>query len=945
MNPKHRRSAAPLALVGFVSLAAQGLLFREHLRLYGGDELGVGIFLAAWLLWIAAGSRLHRRLPGPPGLLPVLALLQPITVLLAAWLLWQGRSWAGLGPTEPFPPGRLLPLTLLALVPVSLPTGWLIPAGARWLAGGGAPGEAVGRAWAAEALGGAAGGLAVTLVLLLGTTPLALLEGPRRGALPIPAGAEVLETLDSPCTSWTAARLGDGVAFYGDGALRAHLSADGGETWIAAALLAQRPDARRAGILGAGAEALACRLLDAGLEEVTLVVRDPAWPELLRRHAPPALTPCLEDPRLIWRHGDRPPVGAAWDLAWLQHSDPSTAAAARFLSVGSLTRIRTALSEDGVLGLSITVTENVLAGPALAYARAVDATLAAVFPHRLATGGERMLFLASMAPVVGDPEALAATLDRGPAARLGVPGAALSVGFEPSHMATRRRQLDATPGRPILEQRPATHLLYLLLEGQASGDPLVGLLVHRGGVIPWLILALACGLLLVAGPRVRRGGDGVAAPAALAAFGGAAAMGWQLVLLLAWQVRFGSLAAHLGVLSGVFMLGLWGGAAGATRWLRRRPARARDLAACALGLLVAGMVLLGALALDTGWGAGAALLGASLAIGVAGGTVIPVAAALLAAAGEAPAAAAARLSVADHLGAVVAALAAGLALVPILGFGWTVILGMAGITAAGILALLAHRAPTPGGVPTGAATWRGRALLALLLGAVIALHRAAGVPDGAFGSSSGSVEAFAAGDLDPWDAVDGPVPCRVRRDTDGRVRRLRITDGAPRFPGYEGPVSLSLDLGPDGTILDAKMGPHRETPAYVRGIEDWVERLRGRPAGVLYLRGEGPPDATEVDAMTGATVTCRALLASARASGAVAEGIPDPAPAPSVDEDAEDPLTAPPPAPPEAPRLHRRDAEQTSHQRDMDREILDQRIRDGALSDHEASHYLPVGRD
>lgn len=935
-----RRSALPLALVGFMSLAAQGLLFREHLRLHGGDELGVAVFLGAWLLWIAVGSRAHRSLPGRPGTFFAVAALQPLAALLAAWLLWQGRAWAGLGPTEVFSPSRLLPATLLAVAPVSLATGWLIPAGARWLAEGGDRSRAVGRAWAAEALGGAAGGAAVTLALVLGFTPFSLLEATRRAAYPLPAGAQVLETLDTPYTSWTAARLGDGVAFYGDGSLRAYLAEDGGEARTAAALLAQRPEAARAGVLGVGAEDLACRLLDAGLAEVTLVVRDPAWPGLLRRHAPPSFLRCLEDPRLFWRAGDRPPEGAGWDVAWLQHTDPSTAAAARFLSQEALARVRRALAPGGVLGLSITVTENVLDGPALAYARAVDATLAAVFSEVVATGGERMLLLGSDGPILSAPDGLAAQLDAGPGPRLGIPGAALSVDFEVPRIAARRARLDAAPGAPIRAARPATHLLHLLVEGEASGDPLVGALVAVGGVIPWLIVALAIALLLVYGGPVLRREDGAVAPFAVAAFGGAAAMAWQLVLLLAWQVHFGSLAAAFGILSGVFMLGLWAGATARSR----RPGGPGTLARCAGGLLATGALLLGTLqAAGPSPLLAAAFLTTAAAVGGAAGTLIPAAAAQLGGIGEAPARIAARLSVADHLGAVAATLVAGMVLVPRLGFSLTVLLGMAGVAASGGLALLSHRARGPGALPGAGAIWRRRGLVALVLAATISFHQAATeLPAGTQEPGDGAPP----GGLDPWEPAGTPFPHRVRRGADGRIRRVRITDGAPRSPGYEGPVSLYLELDLEGVILDARMGPHRETPSYVWGIGDWVASLRGRRAAKLYLRGEGPPDADAVDAMTGATVTCRALLASARSSAAAAHAARE-APAaetclsrqPATGEDA---LEAPPSAPDDGPRLHRKDAKQTPHQRDVDAKTLEARIREGTLSDHEASHYLPV---
>ena len=139
-----------------------------------------------------------------------------------------------------------------------------------------------------------------------------------------------------------------------------------------------------------------------------------------------------------------------------------------------------------------------------------------------------------------------------------------------------------------------------------------------------------------------------------------------------------------------------------------------------------------------------------------------------------------------------------------------------------------------------------------------------------------------------------------------------------------------------------------------------MEGLGGARACDLHLRGEGPPGAVEVDAMTGATVTCRSLLASARTAAVavdMAQDVTRTSPRVATVPEAEPPLSIrdatkpkaqvsslsePQPTSPGLPRLHRKDAKQTKHQRDVDRTALDTRIREGTLSDHEASHYLSV---
>ncbi|MBM4373185.1 MAG: FMN-binding protein [Deltaproteobacteria bacterium] len=546
-----------------------------------------------------------------------------------------------------------------------------------------------------------------------------------------------------------------------------------------------------------------------------------------------------------------------------------------------------------------------------------------------------MMLLASDGALQGDPAVLAAALDTGAGPSLGLPGAHLTTLFEPSPMAARRDRLDREEAPVLREGHPEVHALRLQLKARATGDPVAGFLAAAGDVMPWLLVVLAPALLLVLAPRVRRGRDGTGPALLLAGFGGAAAMTWQCVILLAWQLRFGNLGIRYGLLSGLFMAGLWAGA--------RRPAApgGAGLALRAALLLGTGALLLAALYLPAGPAAWLLLAGLSPGLGAATGAILPAAAAALSAAGDDPGRAAARLSVADHLGAVVASLAAGLVLLPRAGLSGTVALGGAGVLAAGILAALAP--PGASGEPSRREVRRGRLALALLLVATVSLHRAVtqgGDGPGALPRAPVGAPAVAA---PGWEARQEPFPHLLRRDAAGRVQRLRVTDGAPCFPGYEGPVRLHLDLDAAGTVLDARMGPHRETPAYVWGIEAWVHDLRGRRAAELHLAGEGPGEG--LDALTGATVTCRSLLASARAASRAVESAAAASPgapaAPGHAAAGDDPLPEPP-RPPELPRLHRRDEVQTPHQRTVDRGALEERIREGTLSKRAAEHWLPV---
>ena len=54
--------AAVLALLGSTAVVAQIVLMRELMVVFYGNELSLGLMLANWLLWTAAGSSLLGRI-------------------------------------------------------------------------------------------------------------------------------------------------------------------------------------------------------------------------------------------------------------------------------------------------------------------------------------------------------------------------------------------------------------------------------------------------------------------------------------------------------------------------------------------------------------------------------------------------------------------------------------------------------------------------------------------------------------------------------------------------------------------------------------------------------------------------------------------------------------------------------------------------------------------
>ncbi len=162
------RSCLPLLGLGFFSLVAQTLLFRDVVGVFEYNELGIGVFYASWLLWIALGAYAGRRdKPWAAAFgawFAAAVLLYIPAFLLQHFLILHARSLAGVQPFMAFPLMRMLLLLFFVNAPVSLLTGVLFPAGCRWAEKD--AGLPVARVYAFETLGACVGGLFVTVLLM-----------------------------------------------------------------------------------------------------------------------------------------------------------------------------------------------------------------------------------------------------------------------------------------------------------------------------------------------------------------------------------------------------------------------------------------------------------------------------------------------------------------------------------------------------------------------------------------------------------------------------------------------------------------------------------------------------------------------------------------------------------------------------------------------------------
>lgn len=454
---------APLLACGFTAAVGQIVLMRELIQVFNGNEIALGILLATWLFWIAAGSvfasaaglaREHPRL-AVATLETLLAASLPVTI-------WAFRSSKALFQSVP---GELIgpvPMLLTSLVCLSVfcsVSGANFVAAARLIA----PKRdlstrtAAGTAYLAEAAGAAFGGVLASVVfvrfldafqiaaivgLLNLAVAVAVLFHMRGKRIAIPVAAAALAAV--PLLIWIAPRWD---------------AASGARLWRGFHVLAQRDSVYgRLNVTETGTGAGAIRSL---YENGSILANapDPAAAEeavdyALLEHAAPrrilligggvngSVAEALQhptvvsldyvelDPALIglaeqffpaqtaaFRPGSRnidsrvhlhlldgrrflSETRKRFDVIIVDVPDPQTAQLNRFYTVEFFRLARAHLAPGGLVAVELRSSEETISPDLAAFLRSIRRTIGNAFPYQAAIPGETIHFFGTAAPGV-----------------------------------------------------------------------------------------------------------------------------------------------------------------------------------------------------------------------------------------------------------------------------------------------------------------------------------------------------------------------------------------------------------------------------------------------------------------------------------------------------------------------------------------------------------------
>jgi len=358
---------------------------------------------------------------------------------------------------------------------------------------------------------------------------------------------------------------------------------------------------------------------------------------------------------------------------------------------------------------------------------------------------------------------------------------------------------------------------------------------------------------------------------------GLVSIGIVIVLMYLYQTHFGSLYLHIGIISSVFMVGLTTGAALIRHLLlSKRKIRPEILlfVAASVHTIIFIAIAFWPAVLGTLYGEQWTHLTFAIAFvlcGVCAGCYFPVAARQLADSDFEAGQAGSKLEIADHLGAAEGGVLTSLLLVPVLGTKVTLFVFA--------LLILANIPPAifriykPERVCSLAtSTFRLRRAAYILFGIALTVIFCSNLLANAGQKLMLSLPQHSAG------ALAGKLrlakASAVLPDSARRINYFQVYDSEEKPAGYifsskdlaadvrgfGGKINLAIHVETTGKLIDFHIVRSNETPAYIKFLSQWRELLRGQE---LFQ----PEPFVDVDTVTGATVSSRAILSALEKSG------------------------------------------------------------------------------
>lgn len=603
------------AVVGFSAITAQILLLRELIVLSNGNELSLGVMLASWLAWSAAGSTVAGWLSRAYSDVraPAIVALSLSGLCLPATIAGMRLSRALLtqAPTELLSLGAMLLMCILGLGVFCVLSGGLFTFAVRLYQqlGGISQPRALSVVYLLETAGTAIGGLLASLIFLRLLEPFQIallvctLDLCAGGALVLPlrrmiraaivvfiafAGLtavfrvapilerssqhrqwspfKVIASRDSIYGRITVTEAGGMRSIYQDGNLLANVPDTAAAEEAVHYALLEHPLPKRVLLIGTSENgSIAEALKHASIEQLDTVELDPALPLLFAQLFSQESE--KTDRRVHSHFGDGhyylQKTQAKFDVILANVSDPESAQWNRFFTAEFFRLARGRLAPGGILALQLRSSEEFISPGRAEFLRSIRATLAQEFPRVAVIPGDPIHMFAAVDAnaLTEEPQVLLSRLHRRNIAAQYVNEYFLPFRMSPERLAYVNAQLQSDRATPINRDfHPVAYYFNQTISSAQFGSS-YGILLRNLARIPFGSVIAATGAILLVAIgfafrrlKSRRSTGSIAGWSVLA--GGYCLMTLQVLLLLAFQCAYGYVYHALAMLIGMFMAGI-----------------------------------------------------------------------------------------------------------------------------------------------------------------------------------------------------------------------------------------------------------------------------------------------------------------------------------------------------------------------------------------------------
>ncbi len=623
-------------LIGFSAVIGQVVLMRELIVVFNGNEISLGMMLATWLFWTAAGSIVCSGLaPGGNHARRTVAALECLLGFSLAPTIWALRASKSLFQTVP---GELVGPVSVLLASLACLSLFCVVAGALFVAAARMYGQecavsaraAASAAYLLEAAGSGIGGIVASLVLLRFLEPFQIagvvlllnlsmatvlwLRMSRKQFVAAAIGAallaiflfldvapslersaqarqwrgfHLLESRDSIYGNLAVTETGNIRSLYENGLILASTPDENAAEEAVHYALLEHPAPRRVLLIGGGVSgSIGQALRHPTVERIDYVELDPALIGMARQFFPSESAPAFSDPRVHIHYADgRYYLRSArdtFDAIILNVPDPQTAQLNRFYTAEFFRSARDHLAPGGLFSFELRSSEEAISPDLQEFLRCINRTLREVFPYVVALPGETIHFFAATRSDVltDDPRTLVSRLlERNLKTRY-VREYFIPFRMMPDRMAEVREQLQPLATTAVNRDfEPIAYYFNVVLWSAQFKPDYAGWLraaehVDFTVVLGAVLIVLfsVAALLAFVPARERRARSAAACSMGATGF---TLMALEIFLLLAFQSIYGYVYHQLAILIALCMAGIAFGS-----WLGMRRIRRDDSSIC-----------------------------------------------------------------------------------------------------------------------------------------------------------------------------------------------------------------------------------------------------------------------------------------------------------------------------------------------------------------------------